>query len=65
MFLFLMRECILQKGLPGAKADSSSQDTQIICSLIESGANIQLKNDEGKTPLDFANDDMVRQFMKT
>ena len=49
----------------GAKADSSSQDTQIICTLIESGANIELKNDEGKTPLDFANDDMVRQFMKT
>jgi len=65
MFLFLMRECNLQKGPPGAKADNTSQDTEIICNLIESGANIELKNDEGKTPLDFANDDMVRQFMKT
>jgi len=60
-----MRECYLQKGLPGAKADSANQDTQIICNLIESGANIELKNDEGKTPLEYANDDMVRQFMKT
>ena len=49
----------------GAKADSASQDTQIICNLIESGADIKLKNDEGKTALDFANDDMVRQFMET
>ena len=49
----------------GAKTDSTSQDGQIICNLIESGANIELKNDDGKTPLDYANDDMVRHYMKT
>lgn len=47
------------------KAGSSSQDTAIICLLIESGAHLDIKNEEGKTPLDFANDDMVREFMKT
>ncbi|VDI03290.1 E3 ubiquitin-protein ligase mind-bomb [Mytilus galloprovincialis] len=47
------------------KAASSSQDTAIICLLLESGANIEIKNDEGKTPLDFANDEMVKHFMKT
>ncbi|XP_063408625.1 E3 ubiquitin-protein ligase MIB2-like isoform X2 [Mytilus trossulus] len=47
------------------KAASSSQDTAIICLLLESGASIEIKNDEGKTPLDFANDEMVKHFMKT
>ena len=62
MFLFLMRECNLQMG---AKVDSTSQDAQILCNLIKSGANIELKNYDGKTPLDYANDDMTQQFMKT
>ncbi|XP_076085072.1 E3 ubiquitin-protein ligase MIB2-like isoform X1 [Mytilus galloprovincialis] len=55
----------LGKAVALDKAASSSQDTAIICLLLESGANIEIKNNEGKTPLDFANDEMVKHFMKT
>ncbi|XP_033764387.1 E3 ubiquitin-protein ligase MIB2-like isoform X2 [Pecten maximus] len=47
----------------GAKKDHEVT-TQIVCLLLESRANITLKNKDGDTPLDLAADPMVRMFME-
>ncbi|OWF54450.1 E3 ubiquitin-protein ligase mind-bomb-like isoform X2 [Mizuhopecten yessoensis] len=54
------REC---DKIMGAKQDHEV-GTQIICLLLESRANIMLKNKDGDTPLDLASDPMVRKFME-
>lgn len=38
--------------------------SQIICLLLESRANVTLKNGDNQTPLDLAEDPMVRKFME-
>ncbi|XP_048753764.2 E3 ubiquitin-protein ligase MIB2-like [Ostrea edulis] len=55
-----------KKSLPGLiqrKHEDKNMDTQIICSLLEAKADINIKNLENKSPLDLAEDDMVKQFM--
>lgn len=60
----------LKKTLPkqlvqlmGVKQDEDVS-TQIICLLIEARANIYEKNKKGETPIDLAQDFMVKAFMK-
>ena len=38
--------------------------TQIVCSLLEARADINIKNNEGNSPLDLAEDPTIRAFMK-
>ena len=38
--------------------------TQIICALLEAKADINIKNKEGKSPLDLMEDPTTKHFMK-
>jgi hypothetical protein len=38
-------------------------DTNILCALLGAKADVSLKNLEGNSPLDLADDDTIKQFM--
>lgn len=56
----------MKKSLPGLiqlKPEDKNVGTQIICALLEAKADINIENQEKKSPLDLAEDDMVKHFM--
>lgn len=55
--------CIIFK-LKQLKSEESQQtDTEIICALLEAKADVDIKNKQGKTPVDLAVDDDIKTFM--
>ena len=43
--------------------ESQQTDAKIICALLEAKADVDIKNKQGKTPVDLAVDDDIKKFM--
>ena len=55
--------CIIFKLKQLQSEESQQTDTQIICALLEAKADVDIKNKQGKTPVDLAVDDDIKKFM--
>lgn len=56
----------MKKSLPGLiqmKQEDKNVGTKIICALLEAKADLYIKNEEGRTPLDLMEDETIKHFM--
>ena len=50
--------------LLGVKEEADNVTIQISCLLLEAKADVEIKNKDGKSPLDLCNDFATKEFMK-
>lgn len=54
-----------QKSSSMMRKRRGADDTQVLCFLLENGANVQIENKNGKTPIDLTKDQSEKILIKT